>query len=284
MTNLTNPTGARAGTRKQNTDQAIQLAIQGRWEDAERLNRHMIGNYPDDVDAHNRLGKALTELGRYDEARAAYERAVALDPSNSIARKNLARLAALSKEAPAPAAPTEKVDPHLFVEETGKTGVTNLVRPVAETLARMTAGDRVYLRRENKSLVVDNSRGETLGTIESRMALRLIKLMDGGNEYAAAIASIDGRTARVIIKETFQHPSQAGKLSFPTTGGKETVRPYTRESLVRHEREDEEPAETETEDADVSEDWDGEGQEREIPLYTHLQRTEGDEKDDEYEE
>ena len=35
--------------------------------------------FPNEVDAYNRLGKALTELGRYADARDAYGRAVKLD-------------------------------------------------------------------------------------------------------------------------------------------------------------------------------------------------------------
>lgn len=279
---MTNQTHAPAGSRRQSTDQAIQLAIQGRWDDAERLNRQLLAAFPEDTDAHNRLGKALTELGRYGEARASYTRTLELDPTNSIARKNLTRLATLDAATVAPAPLGAKVDPHLFVEETGKTGVATLQRPASEALVRMTAGDRVSLRRQERSLIAENSLGEYLGTIEPRMALRLIKLMDGGNEYAAAIASINEHAARIIIKETYQHPSLTGKLSFPPVGP-EGFRPYTKESLIRYDLDDEDVAEEETE---PSEEWDGEAEppEGDVPLYDHLRRTEPDEKDDEYEE
>ncbi len=62
----------RARTRKQGSEAAIQLALRGRWDEAAELNRSIIGAFPTDVEAYNRLGKALTELGRYGEARAAY--------------------------------------------------------------------------------------------------------------------------------------------------------------------------------------------------------------------
>lgn len=279
---MTNQTRAPAGSRRQSTDQAIQLAIQGRWDDAERLNRQLLAAFPDDIDAHNRLGKALTELGRYSEARASYGRTLELDPMNSIARKNMTRLATLDKATVAPVALGAKVDPHLFVEETGKTGVTTLQRPATEMLLLMAAGDRVSLRRQDRSLLAENSRGDYLGTVESRMALRLIKLMDGGNEYAAAIASINEHAARIIIKETYQHPSQTGKLSFPPVGP-EGFRPYTKESLIRYDLDDEETAE---EEAEPSDEWDGDAEpaEGDVPLYDHLRRTEPDEKDDDYEE
>jgi hypothetical protein len=279
---MTNQTHAPAGSRRQSTEQAIQLAIQGRWDEAEQLNRQLLAAFPDDTDAHNRLGKALTELGRYSEARASYTRTLEIDPTNSIARKNLTRLATLDKATVAPAAPGGKVDPHLFVEETGKTGVLALQRPASETLLPMTAGDRVALRRQERSLVAENARGDYLGAIEPRVALRLIKLMDGGNEYAAAIASISEHSARIIIKEIYQHPSLTGKLSFPPVGP-EGFRPYTKESLIRYDLDDEEAAE---EEGEPSDEWEGEAEpaEGDVPLYDHLRRTEPDEKDDEYEE
>src|SRR3954453_13549928 len=182
---MNNQTSLGAASRRQTIEQAIQLAIQSRWEEAEQLNRQLLASFPEDVDANNRLGKALTELGRYAEARAAYTRAIELDPANGIARKNLARLATLGESAAAPVGSGEKVDPGLFVEETGKSGIAVLIRPAGPALARMTAGDRVYLHRQDKTLTAENSRGEYLGTIDSRLALRLIKLMDAGNEYSA---------------------------------------------------------------------------------------------------
>ena len=57
----------RARAKKQHAEQAIQLALQGQWSEAAQLNRQIIESFPTDVDAYNRLGKALTELGRYGD-------------------------------------------------------------------------------------------------------------------------------------------------------------------------------------------------------------------------
>jgi tetratricopeptide (TPR) repeat protein len=276
---MMNQINAQASGRRQTTEQAIQLAIQGRWQEAVQLNRQLIAAFPEDVDAYNRLGKALTELGQYPEARAAYTRTLELDPANGIARKNLARLMTLGEVQLEPVA-GEKVDPNLFVEEIGKTAVTVMREPALENLARMAAGDRVYLKQQDKSLLVENGRGEYLGGIESRLALRLLKLMEGGNEYAAAIAALEPSGGRVIIKETFQHPSQAGKPSFPPTNP-EGFRPYTKHRLLRHELEEEDVAEEE-----ASEDWseEAEGGESPLSLQTHLRRGTAKESEDDFDE
>ena len=60
----------RTKAKRQQSDLAIQLALQGRWTEAVQLNRSITELFPTDVDAFNRLGKAFTELGRYADARA----------------------------------------------------------------------------------------------------------------------------------------------------------------------------------------------------------------------
>jgi tetratricopeptide (TPR) repeat protein len=244
-----------AKLRRQRSEQAIKLAMQGRWEEAAAVNRailEMTNNR--DGDAYNRLGRALMALGRNREARDAYGQALKLDPANQIARKNLA---VLDKSLEAEAnAPREHADPSLFVEETGKTGMTMLQRPRRETLMRMTSGERVYLRPEGNRLGATNAAGEPIGDIETRIALRLIRLMQGGNQYAAAISQMGHDNARIIIKETYQHPSQAGRLSFPPAGPDGTPRPYTRDGLIRYDDEDEEVLE----EIEAGEGWDTDGE------------------------
>jgi len=251
--------------RRQRAQQAIHLAMQGQWQEAAAVNRAIIAVFPNDVDAYNRLGKALAELGRYSEAREAYGRTLELDPLNSIGQKNLARLATLGEGAAVQAEGGQKLSPQMFISEMGKTGITVLTRPATEVTARMTAGDQVFLRRQNNTLVVESSQGEYLGEVEPKLGMRLIKLMEGGNEYAAAIATLNQDDVRVIIKETFQHPSQAGKPSFPPTAG-DAFRPYTKEGLLRRDVEEEEES---FEEGDDTEDWDSrrKGPEVDVTLY-----------------
>jgi tetratricopeptide (TPR) repeat protein len=264
--------------RRQRTHHAIQLAMQGQWQEAAAVNRAIIAVFPNDVDAYNRLGKALTELGRYSEARAAYGKALELDPLNSIAQKNLARLATLDEGPGVQAEAGKKLSPEMFISEMGKTGITVLTRPVAKAAARMTAGDQVFLRRQNNTLVVESSQGEYLGEVEPKLGMRLIKLMEGGNQYAAAIATLGEDDIRVIIKETFQHPSQAGKPSFPPTAG-DPFRAYTKEGLVRRDTEEE----SFDEEEDV-EDWDSRSKSAGVDVTIYEFATSEEEQEEEEEE
>src|SRR5207249_9442193 len=127
--------------RRQRSELAINLAMQSKWEDAVSANQSILSVFPNDVDSYNRLGKAFTELGRYDEARDSYSKALSIEPSNTIARKNLTRLAGLKGTEPEKASVATKVDPKLFIEEAGKTAVSLLRNPGArESLAKVTAG------------------------------------------------------------------------------------------------------------------------------------------------
>jgi tetratricopeptide (TPR) repeat protein len=219
--------------RRQRSKNAIALAMQGRWREAVAANEEIIESFPNDVDAYNRLGRAHIELGEYALAKEAYTKAVELDAYNIIAQKNLRRLSYLGEAVATAEADSDKAKPEHFIEETGKAGVVNLYRLAPQgVLAKIVAGDRVYLKVNDANLVVENTRGEYLGQVEPRHAQRLIKLMAGGNQYAAAIVSSAEDRVAVIIREVYQDPSQAGQLSFPPKGG-EGLRPYVDEKVLR---------------------------------------------------
>jgi hypothetical protein len=241
----------RARAKKAQADLAIQMALQGRWEEAVDLNRTLIDAFPTDVDAYNRLGKAMTELGRYADARNAYEKALDVDPVNSIARKNLQRLATLGEKRAPPKTANQKISPQMFIEEMGKTGVTVLLRPNMKNASRLTAGDLVSLDRDAGVLVVKSLNQDQIGEVEPKLGQRLLRLMDGGNEYIAAIHALSDTEVRVFIRETFQDAAQTGKLSFPPTVT-ESVRPYVKSRMVRSDADDDGYFDDESEDWDSS--------------------------------
>ena len=229
--------------RRQLVDQAIKLALQSQWEEAVATNRTLLSQFPHDPEALNRLGKALSELGQYAEAKKAYAEALEINPANTIARKNLERLSHLGNEANnhVPAGAAERIDPRLFIEETGKTGFTKLVNIAPpEELAKLTSGDQVYFHVDGRTLHVRNARGEDIGQVEPRLANRLINFMEGGNQYAAAITDLNEHQVRIIVRETYQHANMLGRVSFPAQGTGETIRPYIKDSVLRYDRDDEE--------------------------------------------
>jgi len=242
----------KARLRRKASQEAISLAMQSRWQEAVAVNQSIIELLPTDIDAYNRLGRAFMELGEFARAKEAYTRALGLDPYNSIAKKNLQRLSLLSNTKVKVKEERREVSPDLFIGEMGKAGVINLQSLAPrELLARMAAGNQVHLKVKGQQLVVENDQGEYLGLVELPHGFRLARLIEGGNKYTAAIVSINNDSARIIIREVFQHPSQVGRLSFPVKAV-EGFQPHVRDTLLRHEAVEEEAME-EAEDIELEE-------------------------------
>jgi hypothetical protein len=245
--------------RRQLAESAIAHATRGDWDEAVTANRQLLELGPD-IDAYNRLGKALAELGRHDEALEAYEQALERDSTNRIALRNAERLRVLVAGSATPPRAANgrpgKAPATLFIEEMGKTGrarLVNLAPP--RILAPLSPGDAVELAAEGDRLVA--SVGKTpIGQVEPRIAGRLLKLMSGGNRYEAALTTIheSGGDVTIIIREVFTHPANFGKVSFPSAVGGPTpggVRPYMKGTALRYDDEDEvEEVEEESEEVE----------------------------------
>ena len=240
-------------TKRQLADQAIAQASGSQWADAAATNRKLLELGPD-AEAENRLAKALWELGELGAAREHYQTALALDPTNRIAERNIDRLKMLlvaAGEKTVPAQEGSKAPVSIFVEETGKTGfafLTDLATP--RELAQINPGDNVELVPEGNRLIA-NSNGMRIGVVEPRVAARLLKLMADGNKYAAGVTSLGDKDVRIIIREVFQDPRNYGKVSFPTAAKSTDLRPYTKGTLVREEMDLEEDLEDDDEDDEI---------------------------------
>jgi tetratricopeptide (TPR) repeat protein len=239
--------------KRQLAEQAIQAASRAEWAEAAELNRRLLELGPE-AEAENRLAKALWELGELGEAREHYQTALALDPTNRIAERNIDRLRMLLIEAgekTVPANPGSKAPVSIFVEETGKTGFAHLVDLAKPTeLAQVNPGDYVELTPEGPRLIA-YSNGVRIGAVEPQVAARLIKLIADGNKYAAGVTSLGNEDVRLIIREIFQDPRNYGKVSFPTAAKSSDLRPYTKGTLVREEMELEEDLEDDEEDEEI---------------------------------
>ncbi len=217
--------------KRQGSEQAIQLALESKWEEAATLNRTIVQAAPTDVDAWNRLGKSLLELGRFREAFETYAHSLELDPVNQIAKRNLDRLEGLKDQEASRGPSIARVAQDLFIEEVGKTGTTVLQIASVDLMPTLTSGDEVYLKPLDDAISVESADGDYLGQIEPKLGLRLLRLMEGGSQYAAAVKSLADHDVELIIKETFRHPSQTRPSFQPSSS--ESVRPYIRESLLR---------------------------------------------------
>jgi tetratricopeptide (TPR) repeat protein len=239
--------------KRQLVDQAIAQATAAQWAESAETNRRILELGPD-AEAENRLAKSLWELGELGAAREHYQTALALDPTNRIAERNIDRLRVLLVEAgekTVPAQEGSKAPVSIFVEETGKTGfafLTDLPHP--RKLAQVNPGDAVELTPEGGRLIA-TSNGMRIGVVEPRVAARLLKLIADGNKYAAGVTSLGDKDVRIIIREIYQDPRNYGKVSFPTAAKSTDLRPYTKGTLIREDVDLEEDLEDDEDDDEI---------------------------------
>ncbi len=245
-------------------EKAIALALRNKWTEAAEINRSILEQTSDDIDALNRLAKALLELAEMDDARETLKRVIALAPDSVIAQRNVERLTRAEADENAQITPTiskTAFSLDIFMEEAGKSTTTSLIDTGdPSAFQRLTGGEQVQLVQDGAKLLVESRRGDHLGRVPPRLARRLTSLMDGGNRYAAAALHFADGEVRVIIREIFQEPSQSETPSFPPQKP-DGFRPYVRSrSLVYYDLEEtaveaiEEPSDETDDQPDVAED------------------------------
>jgi tetratricopeptide (TPR) repeat protein len=215
-------------------ERALTAAKQGDWEAALAANRELLALTPS-IEVHNRIGKALSELGRFQEAYQAYQRAAEFDSHNTIAQRNLRRLEQLKDLADEPGAGHPLARSSFFIEETGKTALASLVRPAEHVVwRRIMPGDPLELRIDAATGIVNvhSLEGAYVGQIEPRIGERIIELTHSGNRYAAAVIDHEADTLRVILREIYQDPSLSDRLSFPTRVRSTAPRAYIRKDIL----------------------------------------------------
>ena len=204
--------------------EAVDLALKGDWERAAQVNRAILELFSDDVEAMNRLAKALIELGSYEEAGSVLDHLGEVAPYNNIARRNRSRLEQMRAQvktndravATSRHARRAAGAPQLFIGESGKSATTVLRQtPRRLSLALISPGDPVSLRLEHHALNAYADDDKYLGQVDPRLGHRLSRLIEGGNTYEAAVIGVNDEGISIIIHETHRDRSLQHVASFP---------------------------------------------------------------------
>jgi len=228
-------TGGHAQGKRRLVERALDLAGEGRWTEAEQVNREILGRGKPDVTAVNRLGKALAEQHRYAEALEAYRQVLGIDPGNQIAKKNVSRMEILST-LPAPkvvlsGSTRMQARQTMFIEEPGRSATLVVASDAKqETLAKLIPGDHLTLVVRGDAVGVYTWENEFVGYLPARIGQRLAELIAKGNEYQSAVVAVLDGALRVVVRETFRSAENGNRLSFPTSGKPAALpRAYTRD-------------------------------------------------------
>ena len=228
-------------TQAQGPEQAIALALESKWEEAAALNRAILATHaqrrrqlepPRQVpDRARTLPRRPRRLPEVDRARPRKHDRQA-QPGPPVERQGRRRARASEAVAKVPRTSSSK--------RRARSGSTVLQEVSSEVLTRTVAGDEVYLKPDGTVLSVQNIQGEHIGIVEPKLGLRLLRLMQGGNKYAAAVKSVAGGSAEVSSRR-----SSATRARPPVLPGRGRGDPrlHTR-ILLRYEADDddEEPS------------------------------------------
>lgn len=196
--------------------QAIDAALNSRWEEAININKKIIGSDPQNIDALNRQARAYMELGKPNLAKKYYSEVIKIDPYNPIAQKNLKIMKSFkSKKQCLPSCGISRLSPSLFLQEPGKTKMVNLLK-VAEPqkLSHTFCGMQVEMVIKNRKITVVDQGGNYLGVLPDDMSHHMLRLSKGGNKYELFIKSVRVNSLAIIIKETFRSKKFKNQPSF----------------------------------------------------------------------
>lgn len=211
--------------------QAIQTALMGDWNNAISLNQSILLENPDDIDTLNRLGFAYASAGNTKEAKNIYQKVLLLDHQNPIALRNLKRIAGTNgSTVPSNSTPTANIST-LFIEEPGKTKVVELLNMAdKKVLTPLRSGERLTLSVKRMKIFVLDQNKQYIGMLPDDIGRRLIRFMEGGNEYDACIKSVDNNKVTIFAREIKRSkfftnqpsftPSDKSKLLFTTQSTK----------------------------------------------------------------
>lgn len=217
---------------------AIEAALCCNWPQALLLNKQLIKLDPDNIDCLNRLAKACFELGKYQQAKKICQAVLKIDAYNSIAQKNLQKVATIKKGTAKLIGNgyTPAVSPALFLEEPGRTKIVPLIK-VAEPhkLLTLSCGIEVTLRQKNRGITVVCGKSY-LGALPDDTAFHLLRLLRGGNRYQAFIKSTRQNGITIFIREVFRSKRFKNQASFLNEGQLPTLR--SEQIVISPEREE----------------------------------------------
>lgn len=185
-------------------DNAIQCALESRWDDAIIINNELLIDFPRDIDTLKRLAYAYMQSGKFEEAKKTYGNIIELDTTNPIAVKNLKKLLTLSGQTNHTnnASHLNHMD-NVFIQEAGKTKTVDLTNLAdKKTLMSLQNGDDIVLTIKRSKIFVLTHDKLFIGMLPDNIGIRLINFMKGGNEYQGCVKGVDDKNVTVFIKET----------------------------------------------------------------------------------
>lgn len=181
---------------------AIQTALAGDWQNATSINKALLNDNPNDIEALNRLAFAFTVLGKIKDAKATYKKVLELDSLNPIAIRNLKRLSDTKSLGKGLKKQSVTYVHNTFLEETGKTKIIELVNLAQPRItANLRIGQPLSISIKRLKIFIQDTEKQYIGVLPDDIGKRLIKFIKGGNKYETFVRSANNHAVVVFIKE-----------------------------------------------------------------------------------
>lgn len=195
-------------------NQAIQTALEGNWQEAIIINKSLVHENPEDIEALNRLALAYTIMGKLREAKSTYQKVLILDPLNPIALRNLKRLK--DKGLNLTGGKLNSSINNKFLEEPGKTKVVELVNIAQPKIVEaLRTGQSLELSIKRLKIFALEEQ-QYIGVLPDDIAKRLIKFIKNGCKYEAYVKSANQHKVTIFIKEIKKTSRYKDQPSFTT--------------------------------------------------------------------
>ena len=179
--------------------QAIQATLSGEWSQAVIINKKLLKENPDDIDALNRLAFAFSVVGKLKDAKSAYQKVLKLDNLNTLAIRNLKKLE--SKNGQAASGQGFQIN-NTFIEEQGRTKMVELINIAQPTFINsLHTGQMLLLSIKRLKIFMLTEDNKYIGVLPDNISKRLIKFIKAGNQYEAYVKSALDHHIIVFIKE-----------------------------------------------------------------------------------
>lgn len=180
---------------------AIQTALLGDWNNATSINKALIKQNPNDIDALNRLAFAFTALGKLRQAKSMYRKVLKIDTLNPIALRNIKRLNQLGGQVVKKNSLPQFTN-QTFLEETGKTKTIELINIAQpKVISWLRTGQPLTISIKRSKIFVQDIGNQYIGVLPQDLGKRLIKFIKGGNLYEAWVKSASEHHVTIFIKE-----------------------------------------------------------------------------------
>lgn len=197
--------------------QAVESAIQFKWDEAVRLNKIIIKIDKKNLSALLRLAFANLQLGKLNDAKKYYHKALKVQATNNLAKENLEKIKILQiKKTKKGKKDQIRLDPNLFLEIHGKTKSVSLVNLGQKNiLASLYIGQEVFLIPKKRKVEVRTKEKEYMGSLPDDLSKRLILFLKAKSEYSVFIKEASLNKITVFIKEQRKGKKTIHFLSFP---------------------------------------------------------------------